>query len=337
MTVRSETAIKSKLKKKGQLGFSQLLSIEAPKLRCSVEPGPSFQEESLWYSKEQLSLLVAQMVKNLPVVQETQVRSLDEEDPLEKGKAPTPGFLPVESHGQRNLAGYSPWGLKESDMTEQLTKKLWLFTHHLTRPLSLFLMFGTQTSARVSTHPPHAALSSSPPKSRRKGLCPSPSLGLLLGCLCGGGAISLSMQPQLSLPNALTERPQHRLCDTPAFSYLEEPAFKIHDGNLPLAFPLVHAFLQAQIPTPSLPPFVHLCQKTGPDGFMPKAPGQLLQPGPFTGQISSLEARIPRSSWGRAGLFPKEVALSGPSGGDAPQHPEPGPSSYSKPFPLVFW
>lgn len=198
-------------------------------------------------------------------------------------------------------------------------------------------MFGTQTSARVST-PPHAALSSSPPKSRRKGLCPSPSLGLLLGCLCGGGAISPSMRPQQSsLPNALTGRSRHRLCDTPAFSYLEEPAFKIHDGNLPLAFPLVHAFLQAHIPTPSLPPFVHLCQKTGPDGFMPKAPGQLLQPGPFTGQINSLEARIPRSSWGRAGLFPKEVALSGPSGGDAPQHPEPGPSSYSKPFPLVFW
>ena len=31
--------------------------------------------------------LVAQMVKNLPAVQETQVRSLDQEDPLEKGMA----------------------------------------------------------------------------------------------------------------------------------------------------------------------------------------------------------------------------------------------------------
>ena len=29
-------------------------------------------------------------------------------------------FLPGESHGQRNLAGYSPWGHKESDTTEQL-------------------------------------------------------------------------------------------------------------------------------------------------------------------------------------------------------------------------
>ena len=30
----------------------------------------------------------------------------------------TPVFFPGESHGQRNLVGYSPWGCKESDMTE---------------------------------------------------------------------------------------------------------------------------------------------------------------------------------------------------------------------------
>ena len=33
---------------------------------------------------------------------------------------PTPVFLPGKSHGWRNLAGYSPWGRKESDTTEQL-------------------------------------------------------------------------------------------------------------------------------------------------------------------------------------------------------------------------
>ena len=33
----------------------------------------------------------------------------------------TPVFLPEESHGQRNLPGYSPWGYKESDVTEWLT------------------------------------------------------------------------------------------------------------------------------------------------------------------------------------------------------------------------
>ena len=31
---------------------------------------------------------------------------------------PTPVFLPGESHGQRSLVGYSPWGCKELDMTE---------------------------------------------------------------------------------------------------------------------------------------------------------------------------------------------------------------------------
>ena len=31
---------------------------------------------------------------------------------------PTPVFLPGKSHGQRSLAGYNPWGCKESDMTE---------------------------------------------------------------------------------------------------------------------------------------------------------------------------------------------------------------------------
>ena len=33
---------------------------------------------------------------------------------------PTPVLLPGKSHGQRTLVGYSPWGRKESDMTEQL-------------------------------------------------------------------------------------------------------------------------------------------------------------------------------------------------------------------------
>ena len=33
---------------------------------------------------------------------------------------PTPGLLPRESHGQRSLAGYSPWGLQELDTTEGL-------------------------------------------------------------------------------------------------------------------------------------------------------------------------------------------------------------------------
>ena len=60
---------------------------------------------------------MAQMVKNQPAMQETQVQSLAWEDPLQ----PTPVFLPGEFHGQRILKRNSPWGCKELDMTEQLT------------------------------------------------------------------------------------------------------------------------------------------------------------------------------------------------------------------------
>ena len=38
-------------------------------------------------------------------------------------------FLPGEIHGQRSLAGYSPWSLRESEMTEQLTLSLSLLIH----------------------------------------------------------------------------------------------------------------------------------------------------------------------------------------------------------------
>ena len=67
----------------------------------------------------------AQIVKNLPTMQETWIQSLGQEDPLEKEWQPTPVFLPGESHGQRSLAGYSPWGRKELDMTEWLTHAIW--------------------------------------------------------------------------------------------------------------------------------------------------------------------------------------------------------------------
>ena len=46
------------------------------------------------------------------------------ENPLEEEWQPTPVFLPGEFHGQRSLAGYIPWGHKESDMTERLTLSL---------------------------------------------------------------------------------------------------------------------------------------------------------------------------------------------------------------------
>ena len=53
--------------------------------------------------------LVAQVMKNLPAMQETQVQSLGWEDFLEKGMATTLVFLPRKFHVQRKLVGYNPW------------------------------------------------------------------------------------------------------------------------------------------------------------------------------------------------------------------------------------
>ena len=59
--------------------------------------------------------LVAQRVKHLSAMQETQVQSLGWEDPLETEMATTPVILPEKSKTQRKLAGYSPWGCQESE------------------------------------------------------------------------------------------------------------------------------------------------------------------------------------------------------------------------------
>ena len=63
---------------------------------------------------------MAQTVKCLPVVRETLVRSLGWEDALEKEMATHSSTLPGKFHGLRSLVGYSAWGRKESDTTEQL-------------------------------------------------------------------------------------------------------------------------------------------------------------------------------------------------------------------------
>ena len=65
-----------------------------------------------------LASLVAQMVKNLPAVQETRFNPWVGKSPWRREWLPTPVFLPGESRGQRSLVGYSPWGRKESDMPE---------------------------------------------------------------------------------------------------------------------------------------------------------------------------------------------------------------------------
>ena len=52
------------------------------------------------------------MLETYVYVYETQVPPLGREDPPEEGTATHSVFLPGESHGERSLAGYSPWSRK---------------------------------------------------------------------------------------------------------------------------------------------------------------------------------------------------------------------------------
>ena len=69
--------------------------------------------ESSAFTRTLSTALVAQMVNSLPAVQETQVRSLGWKDPLEKEMATHSKIPWMEEPG-------SPWGRRESDMTERL-------------------------------------------------------------------------------------------------------------------------------------------------------------------------------------------------------------------------
>ena len=84
--------------------------------------------------------LMAQQVKNLPAMQETQetwVQSLGREEALEEEMATHSSILAWTflSHGQRSLAGYSPWCPKESDRTEGI---VYVHTHIVPMVISLF-------------------------------------------------------------------------------------------------------------------------------------------------------------------------------------------------------
>ena len=71
--------------------------------------------------------LVAQMAKNPPAMQETQVGKI----PWRREWQLTPVFLLGESHGQRSLTGYSPWGREKPDTTEQLNNNNNHYNYHL--------------------------------------------------------------------------------------------------------------------------------------------------------------------------------------------------------------
>ena len=58
------------------------------------------------------------MVENPPAMQETGFYPWVRKIPWRREWLPTPVLLPREFHEQRSLAGFSPQGYKESDMTE---------------------------------------------------------------------------------------------------------------------------------------------------------------------------------------------------------------------------
>ena len=67
------------------------------------------------------------MVKNLLAMREAWVQSQGWEDPLEEAilnSNPLQYSCLENPHGHRSLAGYSPWGHKESDVTEQLSTQI---------------------------------------------------------------------------------------------------------------------------------------------------------------------------------------------------------------------
>ena len=84
-----------------------------PGLGRSAGEGIGYPLQYSWAS------LVAQLVKNLPAMQETWVRSLGCEDPPGEGKG-----YPLQYSGLENSMDCSPWGCKEWDMTERLSLAL---------------------------------------------------------------------------------------------------------------------------------------------------------------------------------------------------------------------
>ena len=131
LRILTETPMKKTIKTK----FSHILPSEMESVHsewptllesCASLPGASHILEPL------LSSLVAQTVKCLPTMWETLVRSSQclgrspgdllwvWKIPWRRKWQPSPVLLPGKSHGQMSMVGYSPWGCKELDTTEQL-------------------------------------------------------------------------------------------------------------------------------------------------------------------------------------------------------------------------
>ena len=92
---------------RGELLWSNKVGVSKDGSGMALVESLGFILSTIWAS------LVAQTAKNPSSMQENQVQSLGQEDPLKREWQATPIFLPGKPHGQRNLVGHSPWGCKE--------------------------------------------------------------------------------------------------------------------------------------------------------------------------------------------------------------------------------
>ena len=119
------------LEGKIKLGLAWYLQIILIPSKADVSPTPitvGFPEQVDCFSlcRGPLGFPVGSVVKDLPAIAGDDpsgfylwVRKI----PWRRKWQPTPVFLPGKSHGQRSLAGYSPWGHKESDTTKRLSNR----------------------------------------------------------------------------------------------------------------------------------------------------------------------------------------------------------------------
>ena len=77
----------------------------------------------LFYQGSHIAFQVAQMVNNLPAMQETGFDPWAGKIPWRREWLPISVFCLENPHGQRSLVGYSPWGCKESGMTDWLSTR----------------------------------------------------------------------------------------------------------------------------------------------------------------------------------------------------------------------
>ena len=107
-------------------------------------------------------------------MQEMWVWSLGWKIPWRRKRQPTPVFLPGESHGQRSLVDYSPWGRKELAMTERA--RTHTHTGHEAGALAGEISSSSETTESSHPPPPHTDSQRTPPKNQQEGAQQTPDM-----------------------------------------------------------------------------------------------------------------------------------------------------------------